>query len=388
VITLAIDEKNEELIEAKRKGIKILSYPQALGEFTKKFDLISICGSHGKSTSTAMLADVFLKANFDPSVLLGTCFASLDFKNFRLGKSKYFIAESCEYKEAFLNYEPQIILITNIEADHLDYYKNEENYVKGFEKFIKNLRKGGVLIVNGDDKNIQRLTISNKRLANAIKIISFGEKKNNDYVLKGNKIYFKRNLIGVLNLKVPGKHNKINALSVFALSYEFGIKSEIILNALDNFKGTWRRLELKGKTKTGAIIYDDYAHHPTEVKASLEALKELYPKQRIICVFQPHQFSRTKYLFNDFAKSFQNADLVIIPNIYKVRDEEEIQISAEDLVNEISKYNKNVLFGDGFEKTASYLNSNSNKNDVIVVMGAGDVDKVNEKILDFKFFCI
>ncbi|OGJ52023.1 UDP-N-acetylmuramate--L-alanine ligase [Candidatus Peregrinibacteria bacterium RIFOXYB2_FULL_32_7] len=383
IATLAIDDKNEEILTAKEKGLKVLTYPQALGEFTKDFELISVCGTHGKSTVTAMLADIFIKADLDPTVLLGTKLKSLDGNNYRVGKSKYFIMESCEYKEAFLNYHPSVILITNIDPDHLDYYGNAEKYVEAFEKYIGRLRNGGKIICNSYLKNSQK------------HFVKFGEGDDNDYILHNDEICFREGdnfresdnmnyrLHGKLNLQIPGKHNRINALCAFALAHSLGIDEKIILSALNNFTGTWRRLEFKEKMVSGALLYDDYAHHPAEIKASLQAMRELYPKNKIIVVFQPHQYSRTKFFLKEFGKSFDLADRVIIPNIYKVRDSDEDvkSVSSQDLVAEISKHHKNAEFGDGFENTAKILKEETKKRDIVVIMGAGDIERLPEMVL-------
>ncbi len=378
--SLAISDDNKELQEAIKKGKQIMTYPQALGQVMRFFEnVISICGTHGKSTSTAMLANIFKKADLDPTVLIGTKLAEMQGQNYRIGKDKFFIVETCEYKEGFLNYYPNAILLTNIEADHLDYYKNEENYLKAFEKYIANLKSDGLLVVNGDDENIKKLLAhSYKLLEEKIKLITFGENGQNDYVLKGNDIYFQAKKIATLNLQVSGKHNRINALGAFALSQIFGIEKDVVLEALNHFVGTWRRLELKGNMQSGAIVYDDYAHHPTEIKATLQAMRELYPYQKIIAVFQPHQYSRTKFLLSEFAYSFAFADEVIIPNIYQVRDSADdlASVSPEDLVNLISKTNHRAVYGRDFNNTAEILKQNTQKGDVVLIMGAGDIEKL------------
>src|SRR3989339_604485 len=284
IATLAIDDKNEEILTAKEKGLKVLTYPQALGEFTK---------------------------------------------------------------------------------------------------YIGRLRNGGKIICNSYLKNSQK------------HFVKFGEGDDNDYILHNDEICFREGdnfresdnmnyrLHGKLNLQIPGKHNRINALCAFALAHSLGIDEKIILSALNNFTGTWRRLEFKEKMVSGALLYDDYAHHPAEIKASLQAMRELYPKNKIIVVFQPHQYSRTKFFLKEFGKSFDLADRVIIPNIYKVRDSDEDvkSVSSQDLVAEISKHHKNAEFGDGFENTAKILKEETKKRDIVVIMGAGDIERLPEMVL-------
>lgn len=341
IYSQAITENNPEIIEAKKLNLKIYSYPEYLGEFSKDYFLIAIAGTHGKSTTTAITALVL--EDLDPTVIVGTKIREFKGKNYRLGKSKYLILEACEYKEAFLNLKPDILVITNIEPEHLDYFKNEENYHKAFEKIKKNLRKNG--------KIIDETSISNKKIEH---------------------ISIKPN--------VPGKHNVYNASLAAIVGTELGVPNKIIEQKISKFSGTWRRMEIINNNWHGKKIYDDYAHHPTEIRVTLEALKEKYPQENICCVFQPHQYSRTASMLQEFANSLQLADQVIIPNIYRVRDTDEdvSKINTDTLVDAINQHNKIAINGNGLEETYKYLEKSQKETDIIILMGAGDIAKMRK----------
>ena len=388
ICTLAVPEDNLEIIKAKKLGIPIFTYPQALGFLTKEKFGIAICGTHGKSTASSMLALILKKAGLDPTVVIGSKVA--DFSgNATIGKSEYFVFEACEYKRAFLNYYPKIIILNNIELDHTDYYKNLENYENAFEEFIKHLPENGTLIYNEDDKVIQKLSIKNQSQGLKFKILSFGSDKKNDLVLSDIqlkngetrfKVIFQEKNLGEFILKVPGIFNVYNALGAIAAALLLKIKPEIIKKTLADFQGIWRRFELVGEIN-GAKIISDYAHHPTEVRSTIEGAKNFYPEKKIIAVFQPHQRNRTKKLFNDFIKSFDSADIIILSEIFDVAGREEKKdndVSSLDLVKEIKKRlkEKTVLFAKDLKETKKMILENAQKNDIILVMGAGDIYKM------------
>ena len=349
---------NPALIKtAKRKGVPVLSYYQTLGEVTKQYFLIAIAGTHGKTTTTAMLIDILEEAGKDPTAIVG----SLRIKtksNFRAGQGKYFIAEADEYQKHFLNLTPKILAITNIDADHLDYYKNLKDIQNAFSELVSKIPESGFLVCNPTDSKIRLVLKSVK-----CQIIDY------------TKIRKK------LKLKFPGQHNIENAKTAFAVAKVLGIPEEKIITALKNYQGVWRRFELKGKNKTGALIYDDYAHHPTEIKTTLKAFREKFPNKKLVVVFQPHLFSRTKLLLNEFARSFEDVDKVILAPIYKAREEEIKNISSKVLAEKIKQKGKNVLALENFEKIVHYLIANTGKNDVIITMGAGDIYKVGEGLI-------
>lgn len=331
----AIPENNVELVKAKELDIKTQTYFEALRDFSKDYITIAVAGAHGKTTVTAMSAKVMIDAGLDPTVVIGTKMKELGNKNSRLGKSKYLIVEACEYRRSFLHLHPNIAIITNIEFEHPDYYKNFEDYKKAFDQFLKLLPQDGKLIT------------------------------------KSPKITF--------NLQVPGEFNKENAGLVMDLAKYLEIPEESAKNSLQNFTGTWRRFEMK-EPIGDTVVISDYGHHPTEIKATLQGLRGAYPTQKILCVFQPHQYARTHELLTEFGKSFKDVDEVIIPNIYKVRDSEQdvVKVSPEKLVDEINKNSNNARFGDGLDNTKKEIYEKAKNYDIIIVMGAGDIWEILE----------
>ena len=372
----AIKNDNSELVEAKKLKIPTYSYPEVLGLISKEKYTIAISGTHGKTTTTAMLAEVMISNKKDPTVIIGS-FLRKQKDNFIFGKSKYFIVEACEYKESFLNLFPDILVITNIDNDHLDYFKNLKNIQKTFAKMISKVPESGFIVYNSKDKNTKQTFKLFKIKANLV-----------DYT-KEKK----------LELQVPGKHNIENAQAVLAVAKILKIEAE---KSLKKYLGVWRRFEYKGKSSNNAIIYDDYAHHPSEVEAIIKATREKFPKQRIFIVFQPHLYSRTKLLLNDFAMSFNHADQVIITDIYAAREKMDKSIHAKDLVRQVNFQRSDLVSSDlakqghahrgltsdnefckyisDFKEVIKYLKENTSKNDIIMTMGAGDVYEIGEKL--------
>ncbi|MFA5841083.1 MAG: cyanophycin synthetase [Candidatus Paceibacterota bacterium] len=332
--------RGPELISQARKRNKpVMSYFEALGQFAKEYKVIAIAGTHGKTTTTAMVADILIDAGLDPTVVVGSFVKKFD-SNFREGSSDYLVVEADEYNRHFLNFHPFVSVITNIEADHLDCYKDLADIQSAFDKFT-----------------------------------SQSEHKILDY---------SKYLDKVPRLLVPGVHNRMDAAAALAVADFLHIKEEVVKKSLTEFSGTWRRLEKKGETKEGTIIYDDYAHHPTEIKASLEGLRELYPKgdKNIFVLFQPHLYSRTKALFNDFAKSFKGADQVLLLPIYFARESKDESVSSELLAEAITLEGEKAKAFSTFEEAESYVTSLSlGPKDVFVTMGAGEAYKVAEKVL-------
>lgn len=347
----AIPENNPELIRAKELKIPCYTYPQALGKFSENYYCIAISGTHGKSTTTAMTAKIFIDAKLDPTVVIGTKMKELKNKNYRKGDSKYLIIEACEYKKSFHNFKPDTLVITNIESDHLDYYKTLKNYQKAFEDMTKKIPKSGKIIITNNSK---------------VKNISKNSKA--ELIIAKQKI----------KPGIPGDFNILNASLAAEVALSQNIPQKIIEKSLKNYKGSWRRLQYKRKKLGKTIFIDDYAHHPTEIKMTLNAIREDHPHARLLCIFQPHQYSRTKVLLKQFGSSFIDANKVIIPNIYKVRDSEEDikKVSADKLVFEINKYGEKAINGNGLKETANYIKKHHKDFDLIVTMGAGDISKI------------
>ncbi|MFH1582672.1 MAG: UDP-N-acetylmuramate--L-alanine ligase [bacterium] len=353
----AVNPNNPGLKIAKKMKIKTLSYPEALGELTKEHFTIAVSGTHGKSTTTAMMALVLNKAGLDPTVIVGTKIKEFGDSNCRVGKSKYLLIEADEHFASFLNYWPKIIALTNIEADHLDYYKNLNNLLKTFKKYISHLKKDGLLVINGDDKNIKKILSKKVKF----KIKKYNLKQKDSKKLK--KI-----------LRVPGMHNVYNALEVLTIARALNIPDKTTFKALSQYKGVWRRFETI-QTKP-FILISDYGHNPTKLLAGLKAAREKYPKREIWCAYQPHQYQRTYYLFKEFIKSFRSApvDKIIITDVYDVAGREEKgirkKVNSEILVKAIKK--KNVIYVNNKE-LLKYLKKNIKDDIVLIIMGAGDI---------------
>lgn len=345
--------------ELKNSGIKILSYPEALGIVTANKYTIAVSGTHGKTTTTAMIAKVLIEAKKDPSVIVGSLLKDSK-SNLVVGKSEFFVVEACEYKRAFLNIKPKILVITNIESDHLDYYKDLADIESAFSEIAEQTDN----FIVCDPSNIATSHVLKKEYK--AKVVDYVE-----YLEK------------VPQLSVPGVHNRMDAACAMAVADILNIEEEVAQKALSEFSGTWRRLEKKGVTKEGAIIYDDYAHHPTEVRASLEALRELYPREEksITVLFQPHLFSRTKALFDEFVTCFDKADNVFLLPIYFARENPDPEVSSEKLADAIKKHKgEATAFGDFISAENHIDNLKLGKKDVFVTMGAGEAYKVAEKI--------
>ena len=362
----AVKPDSPEYKKAKELKIKLQSYPEALGDLTKQYFTIAISGTHGKSTTTSMIALVLEKSGLDPTVIVGTKIKEFDNTNFRAGKSKILVIEADEHFASFLNYWPKIIVLTNIEKEHLDYYKNLNNIKKTYKEYLSHLKEGDILVANKEDKNINKITKKNKY---EITFYSIKQKESKK---------FKR------ILKIPGKHNIYNALATLIVARTLGVPDKTSFDVLSKYRGSWRRFDLKqgnvGSKKI--IVISDYCHHPTEVSATLKSIKEKYPKKKIWCVFQPHQYQRTHYLFENFVKTFKSlkVDNIIITDIFDVAGREKNKINAkinsEELVKKISKNNIKYF---PLRNIENYIKENIKSGEVLIIMGAGDIYKLANK---------
>jgi UDP-N-acetylmuramate--alanine ligase len=354
-----------ELEEAKRKGIKIVKRSEILRNITAGKNLIAISGMHGKTTVTTMVGTMLVNAGLDPTVFVGA-----DVKDFegvvRIGQSDLFVMEACEYDRAFLDFFPTVLILTNIEAEHLDTYPGGLPEIKEtFIEYINHVPDNGVIIACADDENVKDVLGKVKTKA---EIIPYGFSAE-----KYNKLDFK--------LAVPGKHNILNALSVCALGDHMGVSAAVIEKTLKNFHNASRRFELLGQYN-GADLIDDYGHHPTEIKAAIASLKERYPEKKRIVMFWPHQYKRIKPLLDDFAKSFADADEVIIKPIYYVPGRDEIlDVSSHDLVEKINDYSKNAKFFATDEEIVNYLVKVLDEHSVLMTIGIPPAYEVARKIL-------
>lgn len=347
---------------ARDTGKTVLSYFEALGVFAKDYKVIAVSGTHGKTTTTAMIGEVLIGLGLDPTIVVGSFVKSFG-SNFREGKSDILVVEADEYNKHFLNFNPFATIITNIELDHVDTYMDLKAVEDTFLELIKQTNK--VLIANLSNQNI--LTLSENVSLDKMNYINYIDE--------------------LPNLKVPGEHNRMNAGTVLALVDYLSLDKEKAKEILAQFSGTWRRLEKRGITEEGVIIYDDYAHHPTEVKASLNALREIYPKDeyRLTVVFQPHLYSRTKALFNEFINAFDEADRVLLLPIYFAREDKDESISSVILAGEISKHKQNVSGYEDFESLVEDVKGlDFDKKEVFITMGAGEAYKIADQCFDFK----
>ena len=371
IYTVAISSDNEELIAAhhiantSEKKVKILTYAEALGVMSNNKKVIAVCGSHGKTTTTALVYFALREAGLDPSVIIGSLININGKKTNYIAsenkESEWLIIEACEYKRSFMNYNPEIIMVTNIDNDHLDYFKDLDDIKNTFQEFVDKLNsKLNKLIIHQEEDYLNLNIFANKVICDQIEL-------------------------STIELSVPGLHNRKNAQLVLALSNVLGLDNQKIRIGLKKFMGTWRRQEYKGKY-FNMDFYDDYAHHPTEIKATLQAFKEKYKDdihgKKIVAVFQPHLYSRTKILFDDFVNSFSDADEIIILPIYAAREKYDDSIDSQMLVREIqNKFgDKNVTYikveHDNWNLLKDYLEINANINKVVITMGAGDVHHV------------
>ena len=369
VYTIAIDTYDPELaVKIKNQNkIPVRSYPEMLHILSDDKYTIAISGTHGKTTTTAMIAQVLCDTGNDPTVIVGSLLIGTK-SNFIAGKSKYLVVEACEYRRSFLNINPKILIITNIDEDHLDYYKDIEDIKNAFHELAMKVPVDGYVVCNPDDKNI----------ADVIKGVNAQIVNYHDF--------FDVNL----KLKIPGEHNRKDAAAALAVANILNISKEGTQEALLGFPGTWRRFEYKGETLEGARVYDDYAHHPTEISATLEGFRELYPRSdgwNITVIFQPHLFSRTKLLLDDFAKSFVLADSILLLPIYYAREEDDGTISSSILSNEINKYQNNLNseafnnFEDAEKAVRAKILTNK---DIVVTMGAGEAFKIADNLVKIK----
>jgi len=382
VYTAAIKKDNPEYLFAEKNNIPLIERSILLGEITRMFNnTIAIAGTHGKTTTTSMLSVAFLENNMDPTISVGGEIPEIN-SNYKIGNSEYFITEACEYVESFLTLSPHCGIILNIEEDHLDYYKDINHIISAFNKFSRKIDNNGYLVINNDDENCRKISTDAELIPFGIDTPSRFMAKNIDYGAEFTSFDFVEDgeKISTIHLKVPGKHNVYNALACLAVCKLYKLNIEEVSHALSKFGGAKRRFEFKG-IKDGILIYDDYAHHPSEIKATLKAAKAK-KKNKIWCVFQPHTYTRTKALLTEFSESFFDADNVIITDIYAAREKDTGEISSKDLVDKISNTSKNAIYIKDFESIIDYLKENATENDLIFTVGAGNIYKVGEELLN------
>lgn len=386
VYTAAIKQDNPEIVEAKRLGLELIERSTFLGLLTKLYsETISISGTHGKTTTTSMLSQIFIEAQKDPSVQVGADLKILGNQNYRVGKSDYFIVESCEYVRSFLQFFPKTAVVLNIEADHLDCYKDINDIKSAFNSFLNIPPENGLIILNADDKNCLEISKNHKA-----KAITFAvENTSADWTAKNitlNKnggysfVAICKNDEVPVTLNVPGYHNIYNALASIAVARYYGITAEKIAQALNDFRGASRRFEYVGTVK-GATIYDDYAHHPTEIKATISSAKNM-KYNKLWVIFQPHTYTRTYTLFDEFVKAFDGVDNTIIVDIYAAREKDTGLVSSKQLAEKVNEYSKNCKYISTLEEAKEYLLNNIQNDDIILTVGAGSITKLGRMLME------
>lgn len=389
-------DNNVEVAHVIGGGKKVLSYAEALGEVFNQAYGIAVTGSHGKTTTTAWLGYVMREAGVGPSVMVGSKVPQFHGASI-VGSSNYLVVEADEYQNKLKYLAPKAVLLNNIDYDHPDFFPTNEVYIQVFVDFIKKIPKKGFLVANFDDETIRKIV----KVNTVCNVITYGAKEGADYIAydirqNNGKQYFKVRLadgdeLGEFAISLYGKHSVSNAMAVIASSIEFGIELLDIRKYLEDFKGTARRMEVLGKYK-GAVLIDDYAHHPTEIKTTLKGVREMYKDKKLRVIFHPHTFTRTKALLNDFCESFHDADEVAVLDIYGSAREEQGGVHSRDLVDKIKesipahlgkheKCCKKAYYISTIEEAAEYLKKTAGRDDIIILMGAGDVFRVGDILL-------
>lgn len=387
VYSAAVGYDNPELVRAKELGIPTASRAEILGLLMSEYESsIAISGTHGKTTTTSMVSLILKNAQKDPTILVGGNLPEIG-GNVRVGHSQHFVTEACEYMDSFLSLKPRIEIILNIDSDHLDYFKDIEHIARSFEKFASLVPENGTIIAYDANPFVKSVV---KDMPN---VVTYGFNESCDYYVSDIafnaegmpdfNVNHNGNVLCNIQLSIPGEHNILNSLAAFACCHILGVDLDPMVSTLENFTGTQRRFDIMGVTSSGIKIIDDYAHHPTEIKATLSAVKNM-KHNKMWCLFQPHTYTRTMALFDEFAESFEDADKVVLAEIYAAREKNIYKISSKGLVNKIKEAypSKDAYFFKDFEEIASFVYNNAEPGDLVITMGAGDIYKVGEMILE------
>jgi UDP-N-acetylmuramate--alanine ligase len=387
VRSVAVPDDNVEIIRAQELNIPIITYPQFLGLLTRDKYGVAVSGTDGKTTTTAMIAKLLIDGALDPTVVLGSKAEFLS-DNWRVGESRYFVFESDEYRRAFANYHPSIAVITNINLDHLDYFKDEADYVSAFADYIAGMPADGVLVINAENNNC--LAVAEKY---AGKLITFAINVGADYTAKNIhisdqkqffEVWYGGELLDEFELPLPGAHNIADALAAIAVARELKMGSDACRKSLAEFRGAWRRFQMLGQCGRAEVIAD-YAHTPDAVEKTIAAAREFYPDKKILVIFQPHQYNRTKNFFDQFAESFNRADEVIIPDIYYVAGREnpaDFDVSGQKLAEAISAGGVKAAYGGNLAECEALIKKVAQDFDLVLVLGAGDIYEVAKKLIN------
>ena len=391
IYSAAIAEENPEVIRARERGIPLASRAEILGLLMQEYGIgIAISGTHGKTSTTSMVSLVLKQAGLDPTILVGGQLDEIG-GNVRVGGKEYFVTEACEYRDSFLELKPDIELILNIDSDHLDYFKSMDHIVQSFDRFARAVPETGVIIAYDSNPFV------NEVIHGLPNVITFGYNQSCSYQI--TKVRFNENGmpsfrmicrtdgreedLGEVSLQVPGEHNILNAAAAFTCCHILNVDPKVICETLGAYHGTHRRFDVIGTTEKGVRIVDDYAHHPTEIHATLSAAEKL-PHGKLWCLFQPHTYTRTLALFDQFRDAFAEADVLILADIYAAREKDIYHVSSEKLCEAIRREHpeKEVLYMDSFQKIADYVDEHAQKGDMVLTMGAGDIYKVGKMILE------
>jgi UDP-N-acetylmuramate--alanine ligase len=388
IYSSAIPMTNPEIVEAKENGIPIVTRAQMLGHLmSRKKNSVAVAGAHGKTTTTAMISLVLKNAGKDPTILVGGNLSEIS-GNVAVGSGDYFVTEACEYMDSFLSLSPKYGVILNIDSDHLDYFKDIDHIVKSFEQFTDQVRDDGAVIAFDANPFVSSiLDVTDKR------VITFGYNKRCDYSAGGIKfgedgmpafsVRHGGDVLCRVRLAIPGEHNISNALAAFACCYEMGIAPDVIAGTLEGFTGTQRRFDVRGETYGGVMVIDDYAHHPAEITATIKAANKI-PHKSLWVLFQPHTYTRTLALHDDFAEALTLADKVVVAEIYAAREKNVRQISAKSIALKMKKDDpgRDAWFFKSFDEIANFVLNNAESGDLVITMGAGDIYKVGDLILE------
>ncbi|MBR0399284.1 MAG: UDP-N-acetylmuramate--L-alanine ligase [Mogibacterium sp.] len=386
VYSAAVSDENPEVVRARELGIPLFSRAEVLGMIMDGYEnSVAICGTHGKTTVTSMTSLILRNADYKPTILVGGNVPEIN-GNVEIGCSDYFVTEACEYMDSFLQLHPSIGVILNIDSDHLDYFKDMDHIVKSFRTFANQIQPGGIIIAYGDNPFVKGIL---KEHSNKI---TYGYSESNDFYAENIEfnekgwpsfdVCRKGRKITSIELSVPGEHNVLNAMASFVTASFLKVDNETIAETLKAYHGTNRRFEVNGVTDNGVIVIDDYAHHPTEIKATLSAARNV-KHNKLWLVFQPHTYTRTKALFDEFVDAFEEADVVILTDIYAAREKDVYNISSYKLMTAMKKKHpdKTIYYVKDFEDIANYITRFAGKDDIAMTMGAGDVYKVGEMLL-------
>lgn len=384
VYTAAIHPDNPEFVAAKQHNIPMMDRAELLGQIMKHYkNSVAIAGTHGKTTTTSMLSHILLENKCDPTISVGGILKAIH-GNFRIGRSPYFVTEACEYTNSFLKLAPKMSIILNIEEDHLDFFKDLQDIRHSFREFAHKLPENGTLIIHGGISHLQEITEGLN-----CEVVTFGLDRSNDFsasnitfddmALGSFDLMIRNEFVDHIQLNVTGLHNITNALAAIAAAVRLNIPMADIRQGLLNYDGTDRRFEYKGSFN-GVTVIDDYAHHPTEIHATLTTAQK-YPHKTLWCVFQPHTYSRTKAFLPDFAKALSAADKVVLADIFPARETDPGDIHSRDIQKLLADQGKDVWYFPSFEEIENFLQKNCTHGDLLITMGAGDVVNIGEDLI-------